>query len=465
MELIKHTPDFTGLFGDKRLESRADLISSSLLQSKTSVIHSATNTEAEQRGFYRFLGNEDVKEDDLIREMTRRCVRNCAGKHVIVVQDSTSMGLSGNAKNIRPSSGLGLVGNKIGLGFLSHVSMVLDAGNESMLGFCDIQLWHRQEDKSNNTTGAYKTQPIEEKESYRWIRASNKAKADLTEAAHITIIQDREGDIYEQFCLIPDHRTSLIIRSREDRRLADGTKLHSILAASPVLGEYLLNLPVDLRKNKIKRTVEMEVRYQKVSIKKPVRGVSKGIGHEKELYIVEVKEKGNSTKDCICWRLLTNQDVLSFDDAMMIVYRYKQRWFIEQLFRAMKKQGFQIEDSQLETGWAIRKLFLLVLNSALRVMQLYLAYGNEDCQDISEVFGPQEIECLRAVENSHLVKASQKSNPFPKNKLSWASWIIARLGGWKGGNKAQPAGPIIIKRGLDKFENIYQGWKLANFKT
>lgn len=465
MDHIGQKPDFEGILGDKRLERRAEMISSSLMMSRTSIIHSATQSEAEQKGFYRFLGNESVKESDLIREMIQRCAKNTVGREVLVIQDSSSMGLSNNAKNIKPASGLGLVGNKVGLGFLSHVSLVLDANNESMLGFCDLQLWHRNSDKSNNTTRIYKTEPIEEKESYKWIKASNKAKETLAAATHITIIQDREGDIYEQFCLIPDHRTSLIIRSRDNRRLADGSKLYSVLKEAPVSGEYLLSLPADLRKDKTKRVVEMEVRYQKVSIKKPIKGVSEGIIEEKELYVIEVKEKNNDTKDCICWRLLTNQVTLSLEEAMMVVYRYKQRWYIEQLFRVLKKQGFQIEDSQLETGWAIRKLFLLVLNAALRVMQLYLAYGKEDSQELSEVFDQQEINCLEAIEKNHLPSTNKTSNPYPKNKLSWASWIIARLGGWKGNCKSQPAGPIIIKKGLDKFENIYQGWKLAAFKT
>ena len=206
METIGHAPDYEGQLGDKRLENRGKLISSALLQSRTSIVHSATKSEAEQKGFYRFLGNDAISETRLIKEMTQRCATNTVGREVLVIQDSSSLGLSNNAQNIKPGSGLGLVGNKAGLGFLSHVSLVLDAHNESVLGFCDVQLWHRTTDKSNNTTGAYKHQAIEEKESYKWIKASNQAKEVLSAASHITIIQDREGDIYEQFCVIPDHR-------------------------------------------------------------------------------------------------------------------------------------------------------------------------------------------------------------------------------------------------------------------
>lgn len=465
MEKIGHAPDYEGYLGDKRLANRAKKISTSLMQSRTSTVHSATRTEAEQKGFYRFLGNDGVTETCLIEEMIQRCAKNTARQEVIVIQDSSSLGLSNNAKNIKPDSGLGLVGNKVGLGFLSHVSLVLNAANENILGFCDIQVWHRTKDKSNNTTRVYKQEAIEEKESYKWIKASNKAKELLAEAVHITIIQDREGDIYEQFCLIPDHRTSLIVRSRGNRRLADGAKLYDVLQTAPVWGTYTLELPKDLRKERTGKIVEMEVRCQAVKIKKPIHGVGKGIAQEIELYAIEVKEKNNDSKDAVCWRLLTDKVTSTLEEALMVVYRYKQRWYIEQLFRVLKKQGFQIEDSQLETGWAIRKLFVMVLNAALRVMQLYLAYGNEDAQEITEVFTDQEISCLKAIEKNHLPTTEHTSNPYPENKLSWASWIIARLGGWKGNRKQQPAGPIIIKRGLDNFENMYQGWKLATLVT
>lgn len=442
------------------MEQRAKIISSSLLLSKTSTVHSATRSEAEQKGFYRFLGNDSVSESVLIKEMTSRCKRNVSEREVIVIQDSSSLGLSRNANNIKAGSGLGFVGNKTGLGFLSHVSIVLDANNESILGFCDVQLWHRKEDKSNNTTRVYKKEAIESKESYKWIRASSQAKDTLSGASHITIIQDREGDIYEQFALIPDSKTSLIVRSRDNRRLADGNKLYAVLEVAPVLGTYTIDIQRDIRKNQIQRKAELEVKCVPVTLQKPKTGVSKEIPSQLNLYAVEVREKGNTSRDAICWRLLTNMPVHTYQDALHIVGRYGQRWYIEQLFRLLKKQGYQIENCMLETGWAIRKLFVMVLNAALRVMQLYLAYGKEDCQPIEEVFNKKEIECLQAIEKNHLSKTAKTTNPYDQSKLSWASWIIARLGGWKGNNNQRAAGPIIIKRGLDKFETMFQGWLL-----
>ena len=140
---------------------------------------------------------------------------------------------------------------------------------------------------------------------------------------------------------------------------------------------------------------------------------------------------------------------------------YKQRWYIEQVFRLLKKQGVQIEASELGTGWAIRKLTVLQLNNLLRVMQLLLAYDNDESQPAGEVFSKPEIECLKELGNNLEQKKTQVKNTNSPKKLSWVSWIIARLGGWKGSPKQRPPGPITMKRGLEKFDLIFQGWSLA----
>ena len=176
---------------------------------------------------------------------------------------------------------------------------------------------------------------------------------------------------------------------------------------------------------------------------------------------MEAREINTNTKDPIIWRILTTHELTSFQDALWIIECYKKRWYIEQLFRLLKNQGFRIEDSQLLTGWAIRKLTALILNAALRVMQLYLSFGNEESQSIEEVFTKDEIECLNKIEKNLLKATPQVTNIFNQNQLAWASWIIARLGGWKGNAKQRRAGPITIKRGLEKFDMMYQGWKLT----
>lgn len=52
-------------------------------------------------------------------------------------------------------------------------------------------------------------------------------------------------------------------------------------------------------------------------------------------------------------------------------------------------------------------------------------------------------------------------NPFPLHSLAWATWIIARLGGWKGYQPQTLPGPITIKRGLQAFQWICIGWRVG----
>lgn len=465
MELLSHKANYEGLFPDKRLAKRASMISNSLYSSRTASIHGATKNEAELKGFYRFLENEAVTEDILIKELANRCCKNVVNRDIIVIQDSSSFGLNHNAKNIKPGSGVGFVGNKKGIGFLSHCSLVIDANSETMLGFSDVQLWHRTEDKANNTTKAYKKQRIEEKESYKWIKASRQSKELLSSAKSITIIEDREGDIYEQFSEIPDGKTQLLIRNRDNRRLEDGTRLHEALKQPKPLGEYTIALYGDIRKEKVKRVATVEVKAIAVTIQKPASVKNKDLPDQLPIYVVEVQEKGSNHKDKICWRILTTHVIETYEQAVAIVDKYKLRWYIEQLFRLLKKQGFQIELTQLETGWAIRKLLLLLLNTTIKVMQLYLAYDEEESQPIEEVFDEEEIKCLQTIQDTQIKETPKIINRFNPQRLSWASWIIARLGGWKGNNKQRKPGPIIIKRGLEKFEMIYTGWKLAKNST
>lgn len=461
MERINHTPNFQGIFSDKRLDKRGDDIGSILIRSRSSSIKGITKDEAEQKGFYRFLNNDTVDEKGLINELTQRCGLNSTGRNVLVIQDTSSIGLSKHSNRLKPNSGIGLVGNKVGLGFLAHCSLVIDANSGSMLGFSDVHLWHREEDKSNNTTRAYKKQPIEDKESYRWIQAGQNSKKILESAKSITIIEDREGDIYEQFCVIPDDKTHLLIRSRDSRRLADGTRLYDTLALEPLSGTYTIQVDSDKRKKKEKRQATIEIRFKKVLIQKPAGIISKELPAQLELYAVEAKEINGPKKDAIKWRLLTTRVVTILEEAISVITMYKQRWYIEQVFRLLKKQGFRIEDSELSTGWAIRKLTILLLNNVLRVIQLLLAYGKEESQPINEVFSNEEIICLKVLASKMEQKKTQVQNNYSEEKLSWASWVIARIGGWKGYTKQRPPGTITMKRGLDKFDLIYQGWLLA----
>jgi len=461
MELISLRLDYNGKFGDKRLDKRAEQISHTLMQSKVSSIRRATGDEASQKAAYRFLNNEKVEEKILIDTLKHRTGHLSAARHVLVIQDSTYIDLSSHQGRLQKGTGIGPIGNHQGnaLGFNLHAALVLDASRQTILGFSSYHQWERAMDQGNRYDRSYKKKPIDEKEAFKWLRGCNESKDALPSAHSITFIEDREGDIYDQFALIPDERTHLIIRSRDNRTLTEGDKLYDVLANTPLAGQFNLQMQGDTRKGTKQRIATIEVRYTTIEIRRPQWG-KKHLPEKIRLSAVEAKEVNNgSINKPVIWRILTTHMVEDFSAALWIIECYKKRWYIEQFFRLMKKKGFRIEDSELETGWAIRKLSVLLAGVVLKIMQMLLSYGDEDAQQIEEVYNESERQCMELIQKK--IETGKIKNPYNKKSLSWGTWIIARLGGWKGTSKERPPGPICLKIGLDKFNLIFEGWLMA----
>lgn len=392
--------------------------------------------------------------------MTNRCSKTAKGRHLIIIQDSSSFNLNSHYYRLKKNSGIGTIEDNFNLGFFMYASLVMDAFAETMLGFSDVQLWHRVYNDPDREKRISKL-PIEKKESYKWIQACEKTKQKLSDAASITFVEDRDGDIYEQFARIAGDNTHFVIRSCKERRLADGSRLYETLHNAKVCGHYVITVAGNARKKKTERRAQIDVRFKKVNISRSSHCINKDIADTIELFAVEAREREYNGKDKICWRLLTTHTINGFEDTIDIIECYRKRWYIEQVFRLLKKQGFAMEQSQLESGWAIRKLSVMALNAVLRVMQLMHATGDETAQPINEVFTTQKQACLKQINQQLKGKTDKQSNPHPWNILLWAKWIIARLGGWKGYSSQRVPGPITLKRGLDNFTQIFNGWCLA----
>lgn len=459
---VCHKESYMGKLGDKRLDKRADQLSKLLFLRGSSSIHESTPDEASQKAAYRFLSNPNVEEARLIDVALDKSRYLCTDRDLLVLQDTTEFDLDNNRNRLQKGSGIGLTGNNKNYGFFCHCSLVLDYSSETLIGYSDIQIWHRPEDHPEKVVRDYNKLPIEEKESYKWTSGCLQGKRHLAQARSITFVEDREGDIYEQFEKIPDDKTHLIVRSRDNRRLADNSKLHEKLAEQAVGGQYKIDIVQDIRQGVEKREATVEVRYCEVEILKPVKLKKEGIKASVKLYAVEVREVNAPAGVVpVLWRILTTHKITSYEEAISIVNKYRLRWYIEQLFRLLKKKGFKVESSQLETGWAIRKLTIMLMSSALRVMQLLLAYKKPDSQPIEEGFSEKEIVCMGAI-NKKLQGSTEKStNTNNPKQMAWATWVIARLGGWKNYNSKRPPGPIILKKGLDKFNAMFEGWELA----
>jgi len=232
------------------------------------------------------------------------------------------------------------------------------------------------------------------------------------------------------------------------------------LSQSKKLGTF--NLKVERQKHRSKtarkqvirkkRNAEVEVRAIKVKIP-PTTPENKG-KKSVTLTLIEVREIGKDIpkgENPILWHLWTTLTVETFEDAMKVVEFYTWRWNIEQLFRVIKKKGFALQSTELQTFEAIVKQAIMILKSASVVLQLIRARDNHNSQPITEVFSQEEIEVLKKLNNDLEGKTKLLKNNNPPDKLSWAAWVIARLGSWHGYNSSGLPGPLTYKRGLIKF--------------
>lgn len=412
------------------------------------------DSRAEKVKFRRFLMNDRVTVGRMVARLRARVAEAAAGRHVLAIQDTSEINYESKRGRKR---GLGKVGNGSDVGLFVHPVLVVDPEAGHCLGLADVQVWRRFKKKAAN----YREQPIEDKESYRWLKGPRRAKWGLAKAAMITVIDDREGDIFEKWARLPDRRTHLLSRACRDRAVAGGGNLFAVMAAFPERHRFKLDLPARHGKRQA-RQAHLAVRFGNVRICRPKSCSDPNAPREIELFAIEVREINPPAGEvAIHWRLLTTHDTETVKQALTVICWYRQRWHIEQLFRTVKRQGLDIEESVVAEGEALEKLAVIALVAACQTMQLVLARASPDhSQPASQVFDDRELQVLAALQARLQGRTVKQQNPYPPGSLAWAGWSIARLGGWTGYKSDKSTGPITMRDGLERFRAIVQGYFL-----
>lgn len=459
IEKISSVPDFSSAFNDKRIDKRATELVKDLIVSRKSTISKVSKEFSQQKAYYRLLENSKFSEDLIIGRTTIKCNVNSVGRHVLALNDTVDFNLDSHQGRIEMSSGFGLSSNST-IGFKLHSSLIIDAGSQFPIGFSSIDIWNRPIDGPLKKERNYTESKIEEKESYKWIKAIDDTTSNISNAASITFVGDREADIYDVLSKKREPNIHLVIRSKTDRTLSSKKKLRSHLSDAAVKFTYETKLEGDVRKKSKSRVTNLNVKYDLVTLAKPASCKDKTLPQSTQIYVVEVSEE-KSSKNRIHWLLYTTHPISTDIEAMQIIQWYRARWNIEQVHRLLKTEGLEIEKTQLEKADSIKKLLVLALSATLRVLQLHLAYSKEVEEHIEIGFDKAEQEFLQVL-NTKLEGDTEKlKNPFKQNELRWATWIIARLGDWKGYKTQRPPGVITLQKGLVKFYHMFEGWAMA----
>jgi Transposase DDE domain len=403
--------------------------------------------------FNRFLGNAKVTAERIIESWSESTVAAVEGRHVLAIQDTSEIHFNTTPQRRR---GLGEIGMGNNHGVLLHPMLAVDADNGDCLGLLSGEIWTRK----GRRTVSHDLRDLSDKESQRWIATVRAAKPLLVRAAMVTVLGDRESDIFALYASATELQFRVIARSMHDRKLADTDGLYATTDAMAVVDRRAIQLPT--RSQRATRLAQLELRFGAIELARPQTRFLRHLPESLSLTVVDVREiDAGSGVEPLHWRLLTSHPVANAQDAWRIVDWYKQRWIIEQFFRVLKTQGFRLEDSQIGTADRLLKLVASAAKAAVITIQLLQARDGSR-QPVHVAFRDSEVTALSALNQQLEAKTKRLKNPHPFGSLAWAAWIIGRLGGWDGYPSSKPPGPVTFKNGLEYFQAVAIGWSLRD---
>ena len=268
--------------------------------------HAAGGKRSQIVRYGRFLNSGKVTVGSLIEGWGAQTAVAAAGRHVLAIHDTSEINFRTSAGRRR---GLGEIAKGNSYGVLLHAMLAIDAQGGNSLGLVTGEIWTRQ----GRQVIAHDKRSAKERESRRWLSTALAAKPVLSAAAMVTVIGDRESDIYSAWVEVPEAGFHLLSRSMQDRALLGGGKLDATVASFPVAARR--ELEVMERAGRPARCAGLELRFGEVTIKRP-RRCDRSLPKGMCLRVVEVSEPDPPAgQKPLRWCLLTTHQVQSLDDA------------------------------------------------------------------------------------------------------------------------------------------------------
>jgi hypothetical protein len=406
--------------------------------------------DAELEGAYRFFGNAKVTPEAILEPHFRQTVRRAtAHADVLVVHDTTQFEFGGDKKR----EGLGRL-IRPGQGFFGHFALATTAdGNREPLGLLNLETLFRLDKKSSKP----RDQRPNRGESARWRRSIEAVEERLPDSVRAIHVMDREADSYAILSTLDETGHSYVIRSFQDRVLADDeTKLRA--AARAAKRSFDREVPLSRRPlidgPKGQRHPPRSYRIAKLSfaakaIEIPRTGDAKAAASSTlKLAVIYVYERRPpSGEPAVEWFLLTNLPVETPQDIGFAVDCYRGRWTIEEYFKALKT-GCQYEKRQLESAHALLNALAVLSTVAWRLLLLRHLARHAPDRPATDALTSSQIEVLQAV----------AKRPIPKRPtVQEAMLAVAGLGGHLPRN-GDP-GWLVLGRGMHDLLLLELGWR------
>lgn len=457
--------------GDKRRKNRLISICDRFSESPESPINQACEDWAETKASYRFFKNEDVNHVAILEAHRQKTAERAKPyKTILAIQDTSYFIYTSHTK----TKGLGAMSLKKG----KHVEKIFSNGlvmhaclgvttKGLPLGLLDQNVFVRKLNSPERRRLANVT-PIEEKESYRWLESLKNTKA-ITGDTRVVTVCDREADMYDLFALSNRLKSPLLVRANVDRsvnkksRYAEKgvVRLWDFMRDRPASGTITIEIPKRKATPHVKernaRTTILTVKFGSFVLNPPRNNVKLRTTDLPGLplhavYAYEVDPPEN--EEPVEWMLLTDLEVLNFNEACEKVRWYCLRWKIEMYFKILKS-GFKVEDCRLSTADRLTRYLTVMSVVAWRLFMITLIARTDPDTPCTEFLSDSEWKVL--------FRSVNKEKPLPQKAPATGEVVvwIARLGGFLARKSDGMPGTLTLWRGWKRLTDLTAGWGLA----
>ena len=440
---------------DARLQARLYSLARDFYARPTGNLAHACADRAKTKAAYRFLDHEHTTMQTLLKPHYQATEARARRESIILAAQDTS---SANYTTHVATEGLGPIGTTVdGPQGLHLHSTLAFTPQGTPLGFLDVQCWRRDPADFGKKAKRH-VLPIEEKESYKWLKSYQAVAEVQARCPQTTLVSvgDREADLYELFqtATASAHGPKLLVRAKHDRKLQDEQKrLWETMQARAVAGVQVLQVP--RQGSRAARKAHLHIRYAAVSLVAPPGKPGSTI----PVWAILAKEDDPPAGVTpLEWMLLTTMPVESFEQAIEKLMWYARRWGIEVLHRTLKS-GCRIEQRQLRDADRIEACLAIDLVVAWRIY--YLTQLGRDVPQVPCTIYFEEAEWKALM-------AFTTKNPIPPAQpptLRDAIRRVAGLGGFLGRKADGEPGTQTLWLGLQRLDDLTGMWRVFSAAT
>lgn len=420
--------------GDARRSRRLVRLVERLAEQPSLSIPAACTAASEIKAAYRLLSHDAVGWYDILEPHLKNSLQRMNAEPVVLcLQDTTELDFNG-----QDIQGLGPLSYEAQRGMYLHATYAVSP-TRVPLGVLDAWMWARQPKNSDGTRSGVL-------ESTRWIEGYERLVETAAElpSTRLVCVGDRESDMMALLVRARQlgHAVDYLLRCQHNRVLPQGGKLWESVMASPVLGSIAFELPAG--RGRKARSVQQEVRAQRLELD------DRQGGKVALTCLIASEVDAPQGAKPVVWRLLSNREVSTLEEAAQLIDWYRTRWEIELLFLTLK-EGCRVEALQLSSVQRIERALAIYLVVAWRV-GLLMRLGRSCPQwDAERLLTREEWQAAWIV-------ARQKV-PDKTPTLRQALHMIARLGGFMGRKGDGEPGVKSLWIGLQRVAACVQGMR------